>query len=281
MADDRTSNGMAYDDLGAYGRWENDQTYGQVWVPNEAPGWSPYTDGRWVWEGDYGWTWLSYEPWGWAPYHYGRWFYGPWGWCWYPPGPGAVAVWSPGFVAFVGFGGGYGLGYADFGWIPLGPYDPWVPWYGWYGGFFGPWVVNDFTYINITNIYVTRYINVHRGVITVPRKTFFGGGFERGRVVPLAKLGTLHEYRGGPPFAPEPGSLRFSERPVPAQLATRSFPHAQRFAGHAPELHRTQFSVARSEATSHIERVQKQAAHGFGNPLMRPGREGAAGRMSP
>ncbi len=74
------------EDLDANGNWENVPDYGQIWVPNEPDGWTPYRDGNWVWEPYYGWTWVGYEPWGWAPYHYGRWMWygGAWGW-W--PGP--------------------------------------------------------------------------------------------------------------------------------------------------------------------------------------------------
>ena len=71
-------------DLDANGKWTEVPDYGQVWVPNQAPGWAPYSAGSWVWEPYYGWTWVSTEPWGWAPYHYGRWFVYGGGWAWWP-----------------------------------------------------------------------------------------------------------------------------------------------------------------------------------------------------
>jgi len=134
------------EDLDPYGRWTTVPDYGQVWVPNVAPGWAPYRAGRWVWQPYFGWTWVSYEPWGWAPYHYGRWLpYGA-GWAWWP-GPVAVypayyPVWAPAYVSFFGFGGGvgfgvgfgFGFGFGQVGWLPCGPGDWYHPWYGRWGG---------------------------------------------------------------------------------------------------------------------------------------------------
>ena len=131
-------------DLDAYGNWQNVPDYGDVWVPNEPDGWVPYRDGNWVYEPTYGWTWVGYEPWGWAPYHYGRWF--PYGnaWAWWP-GPvtvGYTPFWSPAYVSFFGWGGGFGFGvgyggWGGFGWLPIGPCDYFHPWWGGYGGRFG------------------------------------------------------------------------------------------------------------------------------------------------
>src|SRR5262249_35863629 len=64
------------EDLGAYGSWMHDGTYGEVWVPRAVPaGWAPYRTGRWVYRQPWGWTWVDDQPWGFAPYHYGRWAY--------------------------------------------------------------------------------------------------------------------------------------------------------------------------------------------------------------
>jgi hypothetical protein len=133
-------------DLDAYGQWENVPDYGQVWVPNEGPGWAPYRDGRWVWEPYYGWTWIGYEPWGWAPYHYGRWFLYGGGWAWWPGPiyPAYYPIWAPAYVSFFGWGGGWGfglgfsfgwgLGWGHVGWLPCGPGDWYHPWWGRWGG---------------------------------------------------------------------------------------------------------------------------------------------------
>jgi FecR protein len=132
-------------DLDAYGRWENVPDYGQVWVPNEGPGWAPYQDGRWLWEPYYGWTWMGYEPWGWAPYHYGRWFLYNDAWAWWPGPiyPAYYPLWAPAYVSFFGWGGGWGFGFGfgfgwgfglgHIGWLACGPGDWYHPWWGPWG----------------------------------------------------------------------------------------------------------------------------------------------------
>ena len=121
--------------LDPYGQWQNDPNYGQVWVPNEPPGWAPYQDGRWVDEDYYGWTWVSADPWGWAPYHYGSWYMGPSGWAWYPGFGIGPHYWRPAMVGFFGWGApglgiGVGFGFGNVGWVPLGPFEAFHPWYG-------------------------------------------------------------------------------------------------------------------------------------------------------
>jgi hypothetical protein len=131
------------EDLDQSGVWSEVPDYGQVWTPNQGPGWSPYSDGTWVWEPYWGWTWSSYEPWGWAPYHYGRWFWNANAWSWWP-GPvwGAgmyYPIWAPAYVGFFGWGGGFGFGFGfgHIGWFPIGPCDPFFGWWGGFGGRFG------------------------------------------------------------------------------------------------------------------------------------------------
>jgi hypothetical protein len=73
------------DELQEYGEWVDVPTYGTVWRPSVAAGWSPYVYGRWVWIAPYGWTWVSSEPWGWYPYRCGYWLTDPvFGWVWSP-----------------------------------------------------------------------------------------------------------------------------------------------------------------------------------------------------
>jgi len=73
------------DELQEYGEWVDVPTYGTVWRPRVAAGWSPYVYGRWVWISPYGWTWVSSEPWGWYPYRCGYWLTDPvFGWVWSP-----------------------------------------------------------------------------------------------------------------------------------------------------------------------------------------------------
>jgi hypothetical protein len=62
--------------LEPYGSFQRVAHWGEVWVPNVAPHWRPYTVGRWVYSADYGWYWVSEAPeapWGWIAFHYGRW----------------------------------------------------------------------------------------------------------------------------------------------------------------------------------------------------------------
>ncbi len=118
-----------YDNLGAYGQWQDVAGYGQVLGSEPAAGWSPYGNGTWSWEDGYGWTWVGAEPWGWAPYHYGRWYYANgYGWAWHPPAYSATPAWSPALVGFFGFGATFGgpgfgvsvgFGYPNIGWYPL------------------------------------------------------------------------------------------------------------------------------------------------------------------
>lgn len=72
-------------ELREYGEWVDVPTYGHVWRPRVAVGWSPYVYGRWAWISPYGWTWVSDEPWGWYPYRCGYWLTDPvFGWIWSP-----------------------------------------------------------------------------------------------------------------------------------------------------------------------------------------------------
>jgi hypothetical protein len=210
------------EDLDPHGRWVNVPPYGWVWSPRVAAGWAPYRHGRWVWIDWYGWSWVSYDPWGWAPYHYGRWFYnGPsFGWCWYPGGFGRRHYWSPGLVAFVGFGRGVGLGigFGRVGWIPLAPFEPYHRWYGsrYYGGYrnrgYVDNSVNIVNNVNVTNIY--RNSRVQNAVTAVDVD-----GFSRGRSGNVVRFGDAEVrnaslVRGQLPVTPERESLRLGEREV-------------------------------------------------------------------
>lgn len=182
------------EDLDHYGSWVYSPPYGWVWSPRVAPGWAPYRMGRWSWIDWYGWSWVSYDPWGWAPYPYGRWFYGNSGWCWWPGGMGMRHYWRPGLVAFVGWGGGVGIGvgggFGRIGWVPLAPYEVYRPWYGsrYYGGYRrGGYVDNSVTIVNnvnITNVY--RNARVNNSVSMMD-----GGDFRSGR------FGRLHSAGEG------------------------------------------------------------------------------------
>lgn len=99
-----------YDQLSPYGQWVNTPEYGNVWVPNNQNGFTPYlTNGYWVYT-EYGWTWVSNDPWGWGPFHYGRWYDDPvLGWAWVPG-----YDWAPAWVTWGNYDGYYC-------WAPIWP----------------------------------------------------------------------------------------------------------------------------------------------------------------
>ncbi len=111
--------------LDGHGTWEQDPTYGLVWVPdgNEVgPDFAPYASGGHWGLGDGGeWLWVSDYDWGWATFHYGRWArIGERRWGWIPG-----RVYAPAWVV-------WRTGYYDdyyVGWAPMPPV-----WY-WRGGF--------------------------------------------------------------------------------------------------------------------------------------------------
>jgi hypothetical protein len=116
------------DELAGYGTWTYYPSYGNIWLPRTAIGWTPFRYGQWLWVPATGWTWLPSEPWGWAPYHYGRWSFVPnLGWAWVP-GFGANRAgysyaysyyqWRPAMVSFFNYGTPTGR---FIGWAPLAP----------------------------------------------------------------------------------------------------------------------------------------------------------------
>ncbi|PWT93812.1 MAG: hypothetical protein C5B54_01295 [Acidobacteria bacterium] len=163
-----------HDALAPYGSWMQVPTYGQVWQPYGAAGFTPYTSGHWIYT-SYGPTWQGTEPWAWAAYHYGQWVFNPqYGWVWVPG-----YTWSPGRVQWA-----YGPDY-----IAWSPYTPYGGGYGYgngygYGGYpYGGtnvsfWIGinrNDFGYGNYANyivprntlrsMFARRVITVHPGTL--------------------------------------------------------------------------------------------------------------------
>jgi len=126
---------VVVNELRDYGEWVSVPTYGTVWRPRVAVGWSPYVYGRWVWISPYGWTWVSNEPWGWYPYRCGYWVTDPvFGWIWSPYnsfvsvsfafGPNQYrhhnVFFRPATVRFVPEGG-------NVRWVPLRPGERYRP----------------------------------------------------------------------------------------------------------------------------------------------------------
>ena len=91
------------EDLGQYGDWASDATYGVVWCPRGVGlDWAPYRFGHWAYVAPWGWTWIDDAKWGFAPFHYGRWMMTASGWVWVPGPRGVRPVYAPALVAFVG-----------------------------------------------------------------------------------------------------------------------------------------------------------------------------------
>jgi hypothetical protein len=157
-----------YEDLGAYGDWEDTADYGAVWYPRGvAVDWAPYRDGRWEFVGPWGWTWIDDAPWGFTPFHYGRWTQVRGRWCWTPGEFARRPVYAPALVSFIGGGSGYGVD-NSVGWIPLAPREIYRPWYGGYGTTYARninitnvdrTVVNRITVENIRNVTTNNYHN--------------------------------------------------------------------------------------------------------------------------
>src|SRR5580700_4761164 len=256
------------EDLDSNGTWEDAPDYGQVWVPNEPDGWAPYSDGNWTWEPYYGWTWVGYEPWGWAPYHYGRWMWYGNSWAWWPGpvwGPGFYRpFWSPAYVSFFGFGGGWGLGFGfgwggwgSFGWLPLGPCDRFYPWWGGYGGRFGVVGFNRFDTLNrfggIAPLHAgTQFSNVARindahigGALSTVGAGRFGAGRTTAVAATHAQLSGARMMTGNLPVVPTRASLSASGRAASPSTIHNSA--SQHFFG--------------TQSASHTESFQQQTAH--------------------
>ncbi len=198
--------------LDPYGQWQNDPNYGNVWVPNEPPGWAPYQNGQWIDESYYGWTWLGAEPWGWAPYHYGAWYVSPFGWAWWPGIYGGPHFWRPAMVGFfgwgpgVGFGVGFGFGFGNVGWVPLAPYEAYHPWYG-AGAVAGRYSVTN---VGVMNAYRNARVN---NAVSSMRTNEFGRGAISGAGMARpnsAELARASAVRGSLAIPPSAASRRVS-----------------------------------------------------------------------
>lgn len=116
------------EDLGSYGDWSTDGSYGAVWIPRHLPaGWAPYRNGHWAYVGPWGWTWIDDAPWGFAPFHYGRWVRLDSGWMWVPGNRILHPVYSPAMVAFVASSASRSGRVSA--WIPLAPGEMFRPGY--------------------------------------------------------------------------------------------------------------------------------------------------------
>ncbi len=272
------------EDLQGQGNWVNTPDYGNVWQPTVAAGWAPYSCGRWVWEDWYGWTWVDCASWGWAPFHYGRWFQrANYGWLWYPGVIGVRHYWSPGLVAFFGWGGGggVGFGFGNVGWVPLAPYEVFHPWWG--RGFYGAGFAGrvNITNVNIYNSY--RNARVRNGVSGVTAAGFRGGQF--GGIIHASgdQIRSAGLIRGQMPIGPSAANLHYSERggsvyrPSSAG-ASHFFTHQQPAA--AQHMAVTQSFRESSAASRPVGGSTAGQRFGGGVQAARPEQNGAVGRPS-
>lgn len=281
-----------YEDLDGYGNWSYDATYGNVWVPRVAAGWSPYSYGRWSWIDYYGWSWVSYDPWGWAPFHYGRWFYASNRWCWYPGAIGVRHYWSPGLVAFVGFGGGIGVGFGRVGWIPLAPYDVYRPWYGrgYYGGYRDGRGFGNNVIVNNTNIYnVYGNARINGAVSVVDSNRFVRGNYGSIGRAERGELERASLVNGQVPVAPTRESLRWNDRNVTSEAGSGRFDNSRFVASRqATAVDRVPFdqqrqAIARSadQAFGSGRGAGQQAGSGNGSDQARGSGRFEAGNNNP
>ncbi|HWE73188.1 MAG TPA: DUF6600 domain-containing protein [Stellaceae bacterium] len=168
-----------YQDLAAYGSWNNTPDYGQVWYPSDVPAdWAPYRYGHWAWVDPWGWTWIDDAPWGFAPFHYGRWVEVDDRWAWVPGDIPPQPVYAPALVTFVGDDGwgvdlAAGAAVAAIGWVALAPHEVYHPWYNasavYDRGVNGrDWNQRTF---NVTNVTVNNFQN-RRAATVVPTAAF-------------------------------------------------------------------------------------------------------------
>jgi hypothetical protein len=265
------------EELDANGRWVNDPAYGQVWVPNVAPGWAPYQVGRWVWVDYYGWTWVSGDPWGWAPYHYGRWYNGPFGWAWWPGAMYGPYYWQPALVGFfgwgpgLGFGVGFGFGFGNVGWVALAPFERFSPGYGpgIYGHGFG--AVNISRNVNVTNVY--RNARVANGVTSMASDRFGRAGVNgatsvRASAGDLARAGAV---RGAMPITPSRESTHFSN--AAAASSVHSSENSHFYSSHPSST---------ASASNHVSfDQQRQAMARSASSLNNPATRSSAGATGP
>ncbi|MEA2787070.1 MAG: hypothetical protein QOF71_3174, partial [Candidatus Eremiobacteraeota bacterium] len=161
----------------------------------------------------------------------------------------------------LGFGGGFGFG--NIGWVALAPYEPFYPWWGYGSRTNVTYVTNTYYVVNNNAGHHHHHDRVfgnarYNGVTYVAHQNFVDGRFEHMRGADPSKLRSIHPVRGAVPAIPTEANLRFSNRPVPSQLATVSTAlTGGTFAGSTIAVRRTPF-VQQREAfapTAHVRAV--------------------------
>ncbi|MEO8387762.1 DUF6600 domain-containing protein [Polaromonas sp.] len=220
---------VGYQQLDAYGTWNQDPGFGAVWIPHAVPAnWAPYRAGHWAWVSPWGWTWVDDAPWGFAPFHYGRWAQiGP-RWAWVPGRLAPRPTYAPALVAFVGGSSGgvnwnISIGGAPrpgVGWFPLAPGEAFRPAYR-----VSPRYVTQVNHnivvnntVNVTNVY--RYQRQPAAVTAVSRDDFMRGRPVHGQQLRLSNAdlnrAPLVADRSALPQRPAATELREQQRPIAA-----------------------------------------------------------------
>jgi hypothetical protein len=166
--------------LAPYGTWEEDPSYGTVWVPSrEVVGtdFAPYvTAGHWALTDGDEWMWVSDYDWGWAPFHYGRWIWiSGRGWAWIPG-----RVYAPAWVVWrTGYYDGYYVG-----WAAMPP-----TWYWWGGYAYGFGYYPHAHYVFVPSAYAF-HPHVHQHIVPAASVGVVGA-----RSQPYVAAGTTGGYR--------------------------------------------------------------------------------------
>jgi uncharacterized membrane protein YgcG len=214
--------------LAPYGTWEEDPSYGTVWVPSRqvvGEDFAPYvTAGHWALTDDNQWMWASDYDWGWAPFHYGRWVWvSARGWAWIPG-----RVYAPAWVVWrTGYYDGYYVG-----WSPMPP-----TWY-WWGGYaygFGYGYYPHAHYVFCPSAYVFN-AHMHQYIAPAGRVGMIGA-----RSQPYVAAGSPGGYRSLA-YTRAPG-IQQAHIPATAVPTQRAAPNSRAMAyarPYDPGLARTQ-----------------------------------------
>jgi hypothetical protein len=119
-----------------------------------------------------------------------------------------------GFGPRVGFGLSFGFGFANIGWVPLGPGEPFFAWWGrgFYGGRGGVGFVNN---VGVFGAY--RNARVMNGITAMGAGQFGRAGLNGNNLrVTAGELRGASMVHGQVPLTPGRESLRMSDRPTRA-----------------------------------------------------------------
>lgn len=192
---------LGYQQLDSDGDWQQDPSYGAVWLPRAMPvDWAPYRDGHWSWIAPWGWTWVDDAPWGFAPFHYGRWTQIERRWAWVPGHLPQRPIYAPALVAFIGgssVSGKLAMGSGDaprpgVGWFPLAPGEAFRPIYRASRRYITQ-VNNNITVNNSVTADNYRYQHQPAAVTRLSREAFAGG--RNGREQPRLSATDLSQAR--------------------------------------------------------------------------------------